>query len=103
MDKIKKSFLVLAGALLSVLLTIALGVGIGWIAGGVALAAIAIILGIGVIGVILGLYVLVARVAQEQNRNVVVWLLLSFFTSPLLILLILLAIGKNEKYTGNQL
>lgn len=99
----KKSFLILVGALLSVLLTIALGVGIGWIAGDVALAALAVILGVGVIGVILGLYVLVAKVAQEQNRNVVVWLLLSFLTSPLLIILILLAIGKSENYTENRL
>lgn len=99
----KKSFLILIGILFSVLLTIAFGIGIGWIAGGVLLPAIAVILGIGVIGIIIGLYVLVAKVAQEQNRNVVVWLLLSFFTSPLLIVLILLAIGKNENYTDAHL
>lgn len=99
----KKKFLIVIGILFSVLLTIAFGIGIGWIAGDVALAALAVILGIGIIGVILGLYVLVAKVAQEQNRNVVVWLLLSFFTSPLLIILILLAIGKNGNYTDVHL
>lgn len=99
----KKIMIIFFGTLLSVLLTIALGIDIGWIAGDVLLPAIAVILGIGVIGIIIGLYVLVAKVAQEQNRNVVVWLLLSFFTSPLLIILIPLAIGKNENHTDVHL
>ena len=45
-----------------------------------------------------GLYVLAAVMAQERNRSVVVWVLLSLLITPLLVIIILLAIGKNENY-----
>ena len=48
-----------------------------------------------VIGITVGLYVLVAVMAQKRNRSVVVWVLLSLLVTPLLMIIILLAIGKN--------
>ena len=55
-----------------------------------------------VIGITVGLYVLVAVMAQKRNRSVVVWVLLSLMATPLLMIIILLAIGKNENYIENQ-
>ena len=55
-----------------------------------------------VIGITVGLYVLVAVMAQKRNRSVVVWILLSLLATPLLMIIILLAIGKNEKYIENH-
>lgn len=64
----------------------------------------AIILGIGIIlfaiGISVGLYVIVAVMAQNRNRSAVIWVLLSFIATPLLIIFILLCIGKarNDEY-----
>ena len=55
-----------------------------------------------VIGITVGLYVLVAVMAQNRNRSVVVWLLLSFIATPLLMIFILLIIGNNNNYNGNH-
>lgn len=55
-----------------------------------------------VIGITVGLYVLVAVMAQKRNRSVVVWVLLSLLATPLLMIVILLAIGKNENYIENH-
>lgn len=55
-----------------------------------------------VIGITVGLYVLVAVMAQKRNRSVVVWVLLSLLATPLLMIVILLAIGKNENYIKNH-
>ena len=55
-----------------------------------------------VIGIAVGLYVLVAVMAQKRNRSVVVWVLLSLLATPLLMIIILLAIGKNENYIENH-
>ena len=49
-----------------------------------------------VIGISIGLYVLVAVMAQKRNRSVVVWVLLSILATPLLMIIILLVIGKDE-------
>lgn len=46
-------------------------------------------------GIYVGLYVLVAVMAQRRNRNPVMWLLLSFIATPLLICFILLVLGKE--------
>ena len=54
------------------------------------------------IGISIGLYVLVAVMAQKRNRSVVVWILLSVIATPLLMAIILLAIGKNENYIENM-
>lgn len=55
-----------------------------------------------VISITVGLYVLVAVMAQKRNRSVVVWVLLSLLATPLLMIVILLAIGKNENYIENH-
>lgn len=55
-----------------------------------------------VIGISVGLYVLVAVLAQKRNRSVVLWVLLSLLATPLLMIIILLAIGKNENYIENH-
>lgn len=49
-----------------------------------------------VIGISVGLYVLVAVMAQKRNRNVVIWILLSLLATPLLMIIILLFIGKQH-------
>ena len=54
------------------------------------------------IGISIGLYALVAVMAQKRNRSVVVWVLLSLIATPLLMIIILLAIGKNENYIENH-
>ena len=54
------------------------------------------------ISIIVGLYVLVAVMAQKRNRSVVVWILLSLITTPVMMIIILLAIGKNENYIENH-
>ena len=48
------------------------------------------------ISITIGLYVLVAVMAQKRNRNVVVWVLLSLFATPLLMIITLLVIGDNK-------
>lgn len=50
-----------------------------------------------IIGFIIGMYVLVAVMAQRRNRNVVVWILLSIVTTPILMAIILLVIGDADK------
>lgn len=50
------------------------------------------------IGVSVGLYILVAVMAQKRNRSVVLWVFLSLLATPLLMIIILLVIGKNEEY-----
>lgn len=54
------------------------------------------------IGITVGLYVLVAVMARNRNRSVVVWILLSLLATPLLMIIILLVIGKNENYIENH-
>lgn len=50
------------------------------------------------IGVFVGLYVLVALMAQKRRRNPALWVLVSLFASPLLAIIILLCIGKSSEY-----
>ena len=54
------------------------------------------------IGISVGLYVLVAVMAKDRKRSVVVWLLLSLLATPLLMIIILLVIGKNENYINQS-
>lgn len=49
------------------------------------------------IGISVGLYVLVAVMAQKRNRSVVIWILLSLLATPLLMAIILLFIGEAEE------
>ena len=57
----------------------------------------AIIAALAGISITVGLYVLVAILAQQRHRNVVVWILLSMICSPLLMLIILLCIGDSQR------
>lgn len=63
---------------------------------------IAIIIALFALSITIGLYVLVAVLAQKRDRSVVVWLLLSFIATPLLIIIILLCIGKADNYNDLQ-
>ena len=49
------------------------------------------------LGITVGLFVLVAVMAQKRNRSVVIWLLLSMIASPLLMVIILLFIGDADR------
>ena len=58
---------------------------------------IGIVILIFALGIGVGSYVLVAVMAQRRNRNVALWILLSFIASPLLIIIILLCIGDENR------
>lgn len=58
---------------------------------------VAIALVIFVLGIWIGVYVLVAVMANRRNRSAALWLLLSFIATPLLVIIILLCVGKAEK------
>lgn len=59
---------------------------------------IAIVVALFIIGLSVGLYVLVAVMAKNRNRSVVLWVLLSIVASPLLIIIILLVVGDDNKH-----
>lgn len=61
---------------------------------------IAIIAILAFLSITIGLYVLVAVMAQRRNRSAAMWVLLSLFATPLLIVIILLFIGDSERYEG---
>ena len=65
---------------------------------GMILLGLAIILII--LGFVVGMYVLVAVMAQKRKRNVVIWILLSIVTTPFLMAIILLVIG--DAVNGNE-
>ena len=46
------------------------------------------------LGLFVGLYVLVAVMAKQRRRSAALWVLLSLVTTPFLVMLILLCIGK---------
>lgn len=48
--------------------------------------------------VFVGLYVLVAMMAKHRHREVALWLILSVFLSPFIVMIILLCIGDDERY-----
>ncbi len=54
-----------------------------------------IIITVVLLSIYIGMYVLVAVMAQRRNRNPAIWLLLSFLATPFLICIILLAVGKD--------
>lgn len=51
-----------------------------------------------VVGIYVGFYVLVAVMAQRRRRNAALWVLVSLFATPLLAIIILLCIGKSDRY-----
>lgn len=63
----------------------------------VGMSIFVIVAALMVLSICVGLYVLVAVLAKNRNRSAVLWLLLSFVASPLLIIIILLCIGKDER------
>ncbi len=60
------------------------------------IVSISLLIIILIIGAYIGLYVLVAVMAKHRGRNPAIWILLSLLASPLLIAIILLAIGKSN-------
>ena len=46
-------------------------------------------------GAMFGLYVIVAVMANKRHRNAALWILLSFITTPLLAIFVLLVVGKD--------
>lgn len=65
---------------------------------GIALgaAAIGLFICLIIVGIMVGLYVLVAVMAKKRNRNVALWVLLSILASPLIIIIILLVVGEDN-------
>ena len=57
---------------------------------------IALIIGIFVLGIYVGMYVLVAVMANKRHRNAALWVLVSLFATPLLTIIILLCIGEDN-------
>jgi hypothetical protein len=55
---------------------------------------VALFVGVCLIGIVLWLYIfLPAGMATSRNRNAVIWVLISIFGSPILAILLLLALG----------
>lgn len=52
------------------------------------------------IAIMIAMFMLVASMARKRHRDVTIWVLLSLFTSPLLICIILLIIGSKDKDDG---
>ncbi len=50
-----------------------------------------------VAGIYIGFCVLAGYMAKKRHRNVILWVLLTFFTIPILMIIILLIIGDAEK------
>lgn len=58
-------------------------------------AIIAIVISLLALSFTIGLYVLVVVMAQQRNRNPVIWVVVSLFTTPILAIIILLCLGKS--------
>lgn len=58
---------------------------------------------IGIITLVIGLYVLVAKMAERRNRSAVAWLIVAFLGSPLLAIILLLCLGEaNDSVNWNR-
>ncbi len=57
---------------------------------------------IGIFGIYIGLYILVAVMAQRRNRNIALWVLISILATPLLAIIILLCIGKDSSWEQEE-
>lgn len=66
--------------------------------GGIWAIVIACVAAMVMLGIAVGFYVLVAVLAKNRHRNVLLWVLLSILASPVLIAIILLVIGKANDY-----
>ncbi|MBO7581971.1 MAG: hypothetical protein J6T38_10710 [Bacteroidaceae bacterium] len=47
-------------------------------------------------------YLLVIKLAEERHRDVTIWVLLSFVSSPILMAIVLLIIGDEQKVEVNR-
>ena len=61
------------------------------------------ILALFIISFIIGMYVLVAVLANNRNRNAALWVLVSLFSSPMLAIIILLCLGKTNNPYKNTI
>ncbi len=52
--------------------------------------------GLFAIGVWVGLYVLVAVMAQKRHRSAVLWIILSILSTPILAIILLLVLGTDD-------
>lgn len=50
------------------------------------------------LGLIIGMYILVAVMAKKRNRSPALWLLLSFITNPVLVYILLLVVGTKKAH-----
>ena len=49
------------------------------------------------------LLIIVGRMAKNRNRIIIGWVILSFFISPLIVMIILYGIGNNYKQIYEEL
>lgn len=61
-----------------------------------------LVIGVFVLGICVGMYVLVAVMANQRNRNAALWVLVSLFATPLLAIIILLCLGKGHNPYENE-
>ena len=64
----------------------------------IAIIILAILAGLSLLALVVGLYVLVAVMAKHRHREIVPWVALSIIASPILVIIILLCIGDDERY-----
>lgn len=64
---------------------------------GTLIAIMSIVLPLMFVLFYIGLYVVVAQMARSRHRNVAVWVLASFFVTPILVIIILCFIGNSEE------
>ncbi len=64
---------------------------------------LAILLVFFVLGIFIGSYVLVGVMAKKRHRNVALWILLSLIATPLLIIIILLCVGSENRRNEYEL
>ena len=57
---------------------------------------IGLLIGVFAIGICVGMYILVAVMANRRNRNAALWVLVSLFATPLLAIIILLFLGEAD-------
>ena len=50
-----------------------------------------------VIALSIALYVIVAKMAKDRKRSVILWVILSFFISPILSIIILYFVGEEDE------
>lgn len=49
-----------------------------------------------ILAIAIGLYLLVAKMAERRNRSAVAWLVVSFFIGPIFTIVLLLCLGESK-------